>query len=412
MTFKELTNNEFDRFVASFPLKSVFEMTEYGSTMLGQEEEPHYLGLYNDQNLLMGATLLLIKKDHGFKYGLCPRGPLFDFRDKEGLKNFANGLNNFAKQQGLVAIKINPLLIKSIYNVKDKKVMNNPEYQMSFNNITENGFYHLGYNNYFEALKPRFEAIININKDASEVFLNFEKETKTKIRSASKKGVIIYKGNEDNIEDLLKLISKKYHRQGNYFYDLYAYYKKNDNVDLYYAKLDVHKYLKHCQDEYNKCMQDSREINELVMNSKKENQSLINQKIDIDKRFERAKRNIAQANTITASNPDGLLLASMLILKNSNTAYVVMDGMDPRFKSFNAKQLLIWAVLQKYVDKKFVTLNLGGCSNPTLKQNKFAGLNEFKTNFGANIYEYAGDFEMVTNKPLYFMYHNALVSGK
>ena len=132
------------------------------------------------------------------------------FRDKEGLKAFANGLNNFAKQQGLVAIKINPLLIKSIYNVKDKKVMNNPEYQMSFNNITENGFYHLGYNNYFEALKPRFEAIINISKDASDVFLSFEKETKTKIRSASKKGVIIYKGNEDNIEDLLKLISKKF----------------------------------------------------------------------------------------------------------------------------------------------------------------------------------------------------------
>jgi lipid II:glycine glycyltransferase (peptidoglycan interpeptide bridge formation enzyme) len=410
MTFRELNNKEFDAFVNSYPLKSVFETTEYGSTMNGQKEAAYYLGLIDDQNMIVGATLLLIKKDHNFKYGLCPRGPLLDYRDKNVVTQFSAGLMDYAKKNSLVAVKINPLLIKSIYDIKDKKIMTNPEYQLSFDNLTNNNFYHLGYNNYFEALKPRFEAILDIGKDDGDIFLGFEKETKTKIRSAISKGVVIYKGDEKNIPDLYKLIEKKYHRDTNYFYDLYAYYKNNDDIDLYYAKLDINSYLKHAQSEYNRFMLESQKFNELVIsNGDKATHALINKKIAADKKFERAKRNIAQANTLATTNPDGLLLAAMLILKNGNMAYIIMDGMDPRFKSFNAKQLLTWAVIQKYTKRGITTLNMGGCSNPTLKDNKFAGLNEYKTNYGARIYEYAGDFELIVNKPLYFMYHNAVM---
>ena len=37
-------------------------------------------------------------------------------------------------------------------------------------------------------------------------------------------------------------------------------------------------------------------------------------------------------------------------------------------------------------------------------ENKFKGLNEFRLGFGATGYEYAGDFELVTNRFFYFMY--------
>ena len=161
-------------------------------------------------------------------------------------------------------------------------------------------------------------------------------------------------------------------------------------------------------------MLESQKYNELVIGKgEKSSHALINKKIEVDKKFEKAKRNIAQSNTLAASNPNGLLLASMLILKTNPVAYIVMDGMNPKFKSFNAKQLLTWAIIQKYVSKKYTILNMGGCSNPTIiKDNKYTGLNEFKTNFGANIYEYVGDFELVINKALYFMYHNTIAADE
>ena len=41
------------------------------------------------------------------------------------------------------------------------------------------------------------------------------------------------------------------------------------------------------------------------------------------------------------------------------------------------------------------------------KPSKYNGLNEFKLNFNPKVIEYAGDFELITNRPLYFMYRNS-----
>ena len=45
-------------------------------------------------------------------------------------------------------------------------------------------------------------------------------------------------------------------------------------------------------------------------------------------------------------------------------------------------------------------------TNPILEDNKFKGLNDFKTGFDAKSVEYIGDLELVTNSALYFMYKN------
>ena len=39
-----------------------------------------------------------------------------------------------------------------------------------------------------------------------------------------------------------------------------------------------------------------------------------------------------------------------------------------------------------------------------MKDDKYKGLNDFRMNFGSCAIEYAGDFELVTNNTLYFMY--------
>ena len=86
-----------------------------------------------------------------------------------------------------------------------------------------------------------------------------------------------------------------------------------------------------------------------------------------------------------------------------------MDGYDKDYKRLNAKHLLIWKLIEKYALQGYKTFNLGGMTNYSIKDNKFDGLNNFKINFGAKVYEYIGDLEYVINKPLHLMYRNKSV---
>lgn len=83
-----------------------------------------------------------------------------------------------------------------------------------------------------------------------------------------------------------------------------------------------------------------------------------------------------------------------------------MDGYDKKYKRLNSKHLLIWQLIEIYQKIGFHQFNLGGISNMTVDSNKYSGLDEFKLNFGAKMIEYAGDFELVTNKRNYNLYRN------
>ena len=84
-----------------------------------------------------------------------------------------------------------------------------------------------------------------------------------------------------------------------------------------------------------------------------------------------------------------------------------MDGYDKSYRNLNSKHLLLWKLIEKFSYEGFKTFNLGGISNYNLQNNKYNGLIKFKTSFGSVIYEYMGDLELITNKPLYLMYKNS-----
>ena len=68
---------------------------------------------------------------------------------------------------------------------------------------------------------------------------------------------------------------------------------------------------------------------------------------------------------------------------------------------------MTWKLIEKYSKEKYKRFNLGGMTNPNLKNEKYKGLNEFKLSFNARCVEYAGDLELVTNNALYALYRNS-----
>ena len=375
-----------------------------------------YIGLV-DNNIIKAASLVLVYKINGFKYGLAPRGFLLDYTDKELLTFFTKSIKKFLGKKDIVAIKINPIIIRKTYDNKGRTIYNNNDYNTIFQNITKLGYYHLGYNNYFEALKPRFEAFINLDLNFIQLFGNMDKSTRNKIRKASRDGIKVYHGDINDLEYLYSQTKHKYPRNLKYFSDLYEAFDKDNLIDFYYSKLDTTEYLKHNQEMYTKYMTESNEISKQIIKNSSNSDKLIARKLIVDKNVVKYKNKLAGATEYLKNYPNGIVISSALVAKWNDEVYVIMDGYDNNFKKFGAKQLLIWKLIGRYARLGYKRLNLGGVSNINEPNNKYKGLNDFKMNFHSNVIEYIGDFELVTNSPLYFMYKNSfgitgMFSGK
>ena len=378
MRLKELTNEEFKNFVSNYSDETYYQTAEYGFIMNDEEFDSLFLGLVMDNKILCAS--LILKKD---KYAYAPKGFLIDYSNIELLNTFTKEIKKYLFKNGVIALKISPNILKDDTN--------------TFNNLISAGFKHLGYNDKFESLIPRYEAVLDINMPYYILFKNIKKEFKTKIRGAEKLGIKVYKGSINDLDYLYSHTFNKEKKEKKFFINVLNFFK--DNAEIYYTKLDTVKYLRLC----NKNLQNQEIIVNNLNRELMTNKSILKTKMDNDLILNKFKSNLIKANKLISNYPDGLVLSSILILKREKTIYVLTDGYDQKFKSFNSKHLLMWKLIEKYSNLGYEKFNLGGIINPNIKDNHYKGLNEFKLSFNSNIVEYMGDFELITNKALYLL---------
>ena len=408
MYIKELNNAEFNLFTDSYPQFSIYQTSEYGFIMNTQNYTSLFLGLIDNYERIVAASLILIEKEGIFKYAYAPKGFLIDYSNKELVEQFTNLIKEYLGKKKIMAIKINPMIIKSSYDYNTDSTRINPEFQNQMDFLKSLDYYHLGYNNLFEAFKPRYDAIIDLNKPITTLFGNMNKNFKNKIKSADRNGVRVVKGTSDQLDYLYEQVKNKYPRYKKYFEDVLFFFKKRNMIDYYYAKLDTNAYLINVQKKYQKQMDLCNKLNnKLFKNAGKNNNKLITNKIYEENKLNELKNELVFATKLLKENPDGILLATMLIAKYRDEVYIFMDGYNKDFKKLNAKHLMTWKLIEKYSKEKYKRFNLGGMTNPYIKNDKYKGLNEFKLSFNARCVEYIGDLELITNQKLYNLYRNS-----
>lgn len=403
MYIKELTNDEFNKFTSEFPYKTFYQTPEYAFVMNREKNESFFIGLVDD-NYILAASLIIVEKRNGFKYAYTPRGFLINFNDYNLLEQFTKLLKEYLGKKDIVAFKINPMIIKCIYNNNKQIIYENKHYHSIFEQLLKLGYNHLGYNDYFETIKPRFEAILNIDTNTDNIYNNIDKSYRNKIKNAIEDGIHVYKGNYDELKYLYEQSKYKYPRSYEFLQNIYKNFDQKGMVDLYYAKLDTEQYLINSQKEHEQIENETNTINYKIMeNIKKDKTKLINKKLESDSLLNKHENKLITATSLLQKHPNGIVLASIMIIKYYGTVYMFMDGYDINYRYLNAKHLLLWKVIEEYSKKGFKKFNLGGISNVN-KKDKYEGLNEFRMNFGSCAIEYIGDFELITNNTLYFMY--------
>lgn len=406
MRIKLLSNVEFLEFTKQFKPSSIYQTPYYAFTMHEENYDSMFVGLI-EGNVLKAASLILVYKINGFKYALAPRGFLIDYNDEKLVATFTKLIKKFLGKKDIVAIKVNPMIIKNVYNSLGHTINYNELYDKTFNYMKKLGYFHLGYNNYFEALKPRFEAYINLDLDYIKLFGNIEKSCRNKIRKAVRDGIKVYHGSSDDLKYLYEQTKNDYPRNLNYFKNLYKFFGKDDLIDFYYSKLDTTDYLQYTQNMYNKYSFRSSELSKALISQKGNSDKIVSEKLEVDKNVVKYRNQLAEATEYLKKFPNGIITSSALIIKWQDAVYLVIDGYDKKYRQFGAKQLMIWKLMGRYAKLGFKKFYLGGVANINKTNNKYKGLNEFKLNFHSNVIEYVGDFELITNSPLYFVYKNS-----
>lgn len=408
MYLKELTNEEFTEFTNSFIQNSIYQTTEYAFVMNKQGLDSLFVGLIDEENKIVGATLLLLEKKFGFKYAYAPRGFLLDYTHYSLFETFTKLIKKYLGKKDVIAVKICPMIVKNIYNKDNQLIGKNKNEQLILSYLKKLGYYHLGYNNYFEALKPRFECIVPLNKPDYKIFMNFKRGLRNKIRNAVYKNVKVVKGTKEDIQNLYLEVKDTYPRNLNYFDDCYDAFSRNNSIEYYYAIINTEGFLKASKTFYEMQEKINYDLNQAVIKAdQKKRSKYINKKLNADIMLDKYKRQLIRATNLLRDSPNGIIIASALIIKLKDTIYLLMDGYDKEFKEFNGKHILFWSIMQKYAKLGYTSFNLGGVTNVTLNENSYQGLNDFKTSFGGDTFEYIGDFELITNQGLYFMYKNA-----
>ena len=408
MELKELTNSEFNNFTNSFFYSSVYQTTEYGLLMNSENYTSIFLGLLDDLDNIKAASLILIEKEGMFKYAYAPKGYLIDYTNKDLLEEFTLKIKEYLNKKKVIAIKINPMIVRSSYDYKTNITYTNPTFELQMNILKELDYYHLGFNNLFESFKPRYDAILDLSKPITTLFGNMNKNFKKKIKSADENGVILLNGDAKNIDYIYNMVKGKYPRGRKYFENLLNYFSKRNMVDYFLAKLDTNAYLINIQKKYQKQIEICNLINSKIFSRiGKNNNKLINNKLKQENKLNELKQDLIEATNLLKEHPDGIIIAAMIITRFRDEVMILMDGYDKEYKSINAKHLMTWKLIEKYSKEGYRKFNLGGMTNPNLKTEKYSGLNEYKLSFNARCIEYAGDFELITNQGLYNLYRNS-----
>jgi len=409
----KLTEEQFDSFSSNHPLHTYYQTSAYGKLMSNDNFEPHYYGFINDQNILIGASLILVQKLFlGYKYAYAPRGFLIDYDNKDLIIDVTNKMKRFLAKNSIIFLKIDPPVVN---NKRDKNgnILKSPYSNDLIPFLTKIGYEYFGDNKFFNTLKPRWNAILKVTGSSNTLFNNFDNSVKNKIRKAASRGVEVLQGNHNDIEIFYKFVAKKHYRKLNYYKTFANCFQ--DNFELYFAKLNTEAYLNNIKLIYEKELQKNENINAEIREAGLKNRistKLTNSKITSDKMLAIYKKELETASNMFSRNPQGIIIGATAVIIEKHGVELVIEGQNPAYKLYYPNFLTKWYIIEKYSKLGAVYFDLNAITGYFDNNNKYQGLNEMKLGFGAEVTEYIGEFDLVINKTVYTIHKKGKLGKK
>lgn len=350
---------------------------------------PHYLGLINNEKII-AATLLL--EEH-LPMNNCslyaPRGFILDYKNKKILYTFINKLKDFAKIKKAISIKINPAITYKIYRQNKEILISDSEEIIS--NLKKLGFKRK------EKIKLlEYTYTIDLTKDLIEIENNYSKKIREKILSTAEYDIELTIGTHKDFEELFSFENPK---KNNYYETLYDILSNNEHtkIKLFLGKLHITKTQKKLEKELKRINNQISiiPIDNLDKSSKERLTNLKEQKVKITNKINKFKNyKLEYGNYLTIS--------TNLMIEQNNKVWILFEKNNHILEETNLKYTIYNEYIKYYKDKNFHLFNQ---QSPFEQTN---GFNELKKEFGGEFTEYIGEYELITNKFMYFIHTKIL----
>lgn len=407
MKIVTLNSEQFDNYAKQHRYRNYFQTSSYANVMSNFGYSTHFLGIINNQNKLIGATLLLYKNYFmGKKIAYAPRGILYNYDNSESVIEMAQLIKKVLSKQGFMLLRIDPYIPLTIRD-QNGTIMNfNNKGTSIIENLKNANFIYKGKTLFFETEKPRWEALVLLNKDIREIYEKFDKRIRNKINKSLNSGIEVTIDENKDVTKLYKFL--KGDKPLSYYKSIVNNF--NENVEIYYAKINPETFVLNSKKTYEKEVMDNEQLAQKIQDmnlTTKERESYLNKKMESDKLLSVYKSNMISSTNLLKENPDGIIIAGALIINYDNAAFLFTEGQNEKYSNLNANYLLKWKLIEDYNNKGFKYLNLDGIVGEFEKENEYSGLNDNKLSFNSTITEYIGEFDLVLNSFYYNLFKKA-----
>ena len=410
LKLKNVSKEEFDKFVNNHPTKSHFLQSlswgEFSKAKKGLT--PYYLGLVNEKDEMVAATLLLQKLlPMNLCYFYAPRGFVLNFKKHELVREMTKKVVDFAKEKKAIFVKIDPDLIIKKYNYNDEEQEVNIDVDETFKLLKSCGFKHQGFTKNFETMQPRYTFRIDLNQSMEDIESHFSKTTKQRIAKSQKLDTEVVIGTKEDLKEFYHLMTLTENRKDfisyneDYYETLYEIFNgnKNSKATLFLGKVHIDKTIKALEANL-KRVNDQISLLPIDNLSKSAKAKLT----ELNKQKDNIKNDIKKYKDYKKEYGNDITLSAHMIIEYGDKAWVLYAGnhnvMSETYVNYNT----YYEHLKYCKDKGIKIYDQFGTIGDLKEDNPVIGLHEFKKKFGGDYIEFLGEFDYVINPIMYFAF--------
>ncbi len=421
MNFTILTEKEFQTFARKHPQSSFYQTINWGKLKKENGWTPHLLGVKDGKKVI--AATLLLEKNTPLKKKMfyAPRGFLIDYNNYNLLSFFTEEIKKYGRKHNGIFIKLDPYVSYQERDLLGNIVENGKDNKEGFQNLIKLGYHHFGFNLMQETLQPRWIFTTNtLNTTIEEIMKGMDAKTRQILRKNERNKIKVRELEYEELDKFKKIMQHTGDRRDfidrplSYYQNMYKYLHDDGILKILVAELNTTESIQEYEEEIKKIEAEKLEREKKYkqapekMNEKK----YLQKQTEATKEIERIKKNQTHLKELQEKHGEVLMLGGILFLIYGNEVLSLVGGSYKDFMEFQSAYTLHWEGMKYAIENHFERYNFYGITGIFDEKNPLFGLYSFKRDFGGQVVELLGEFDLVINKPFFVLYKIAFRSYK
>jgi peptidoglycan pentaglycine glycine transferase (the first glycine) len=397
----KISKEKYDEFVLNHPKSHFMQSYAWGEVSRAKSLIPHYVGIEEEGNLIAVSLLLQKKLPLGYSYFYAPRGYVIDFNDNDLLKKFTDYIKDYAKQNKGIFVKIDPDVKLHNIDGEGNPLNDGFDNHKLVNSLIKMGYKHHGFNKNFENSQPRYTFRLDITKSIDDIRSNMHPTTRKILNRGNPYNLDIRVGTSDDIKKFFELMKVTSNRDGfvnstyDYYYNYYSVLNNYGMSDIYLIEVSIKDIISKTEEMINSTRKEMDNLDGKKNAGKRQ---------DLEAKINKLEEDLKEYKTYPSKYEDNIVVSSIITAKYGNKIWTIHGGNHDIFRNLNYNYLLYYKILLDAKENGYEILDFFGTTGNPDSNNKIYGIHLFKKRFGGEYMEFIGEFDLVTNKPMYFIF--------